>query len=289
MLKRKQNGAVVCFSCEQLVSATSKTCSYCRQKQPNLWGYAHSLRRLGSDYGFVDLVIKACALLYVATLLADMNGIQHNGFWNLLSPSRGSLFVFGASGSIPVIQHGRWWTLLTAGWLHGNFLHILFNLFWVNYLAKLIADWYRASRLVIIYVFSSVTGALLTTGIAYFYPDLPNVLRGADLTIGASGAVTGLLGAMLSHAQRVRNPELQYRASIYALFLIGLGFISTQNVDNWGHIGGFLGGYLITQRSEFSSRQPQKLWHIRLAAICLFLVLISLTISVIYGLWIIYK
>jgi len=56
--------------------------------------------------------------LYVAMLLMSGSGIRMNSLFSFLAPSTTSLFLFGASGGMPVFQYGRWWTLLSAGWLH---------------------------------------------------------------------------------------------------------------------------------------------------------------------------
>ena len=46
----------------------------------------------------------------------------------MMSPGNESLFVLGASGALPVFGYGRWWTVLSASWLHGSVLHIVFNM-----------------------------------------------------------------------------------------------------------------------------------------------------------------
>ena len=54
------------------------------------------------------------------------------------------LFRFGASGAIPVFRFDRWWTIFSAGWLHGGLLHIFFNMLWVRQLAPETAELYGA-------------------------------------------------------------------------------------------------------------------------------------------------
>ena len=66
--------------------------------------------------------------------------------------------AFGASGAIPVYVNGMWWTVLSAGWLHGSALHILFNMMWVRQLAPATADIYGPGRMVIIYTIAGVVG-----------------------------------------------------------------------------------------------------------------------------------
>ena len=50
------------------------------------------------------------------------------------------MFLLGASGGIPVFGYGRWWTMLSASWLHGSLLHIIFNMMWVRDLGPVVAD-----------------------------------------------------------------------------------------------------------------------------------------------------
>ena len=89
------------------------------------------LRNLGADFGFAQLVLGACVTLWVITLLMSGGNIRTGGILSAMSPSREMLFLFGASGALPVFRLGRWWTLLSAGWLHGGVLHILMNMYWV--------------------------------------------------------------------------------------------------------------------------------------------------------------
>ena len=70
--------------------------------------------RSGDDMGFVPFVIGTCVVLYVLTLLASGGNIGMGGLFSFLSPSRPSLFLFGASGGVPVFGYGRWWTVLSA-------------------------------------------------------------------------------------------------------------------------------------------------------------------------------
>ncbi|MEZ5288474.1 MAG: rhomboid family intramembrane serine protease [Vicinamibacterales bacterium] len=130
MLKRKTEGSVICASCGVLVGVNDETCYNCGRRNPGLWGYGPALRSLGQDLGFVPLVMGATITLYALALLLSGTGIQ-----GMLAPSTRVLFLLGASGALPVFEFGRWWTVLTAGWLHANVLHILFNVIWIRQLA----------------------------------------------------------------------------------------------------------------------------------------------------------
>ena len=73
------------------------------------------------------------------------------------------LDYLGNSGAIPVFAQGRWLTLLTAGWLHGNLLHIFFNVMWIRQLAPAIGEIYGPARMIIIYTLSGVAGFALSS------------------------------------------------------------------------------------------------------------------------------
>ena len=224
MLPERQNsGSVVCFSCETLISISNKTCPHCGQHNPSLWGYARSIRRLGSDFGFLQIVIWGCIGLYLASLLIDIEGITSAGIFRLLSPSNVSVWFLGATGSIPVFDNGRWWTIFSSGWLHGGLLHIGFNLAWIYYLLPSVTRAYGAGRTASLYIFSAAASALFTSIAAEFFTFLPAALQGASLSIGASGAVFGLLGALVSYGQRTGRQSVLTQALNYAVVILLAG------------------------------------------------------------------
>ena len=97
-----------------------------------MWGFAPLLRRLGADLGFVQLLIGGCSILYVVSVLMSPGALQPKGIMQLFAPDTRALFLLGASGALPVYGLGHVWTLLSASWLHGGLLHIVFNMMWVR-------------------------------------------------------------------------------------------------------------------------------------------------------------
>src|SRR5688500_9141396 len=144
MFKRQRTGSVVCASCGSLVGVNDDQCYSCGRRNPGLWGFAPLLRRLGNDLGFVPAIIYGCSALYVFGLLLTMargGNIMGGGSpLGLLSPGGDVQLLLGASGATPVFRLGMWWTVLSAGWLHGSVLHILFNMMWVRNLGPATAD-----------------------------------------------------------------------------------------------------------------------------------------------------
>src|SRR5215510_4598097 len=119
MLRQKW-GSVVCPSCGNLVGIKDDRCFTCGRWNPGLWGFAPVLNRLGRDLGFTQFVIGSCVGLYALMLMMDPRGINTDPGFNFLSPSDWSLAVLGESGVVPVFFWHRWWTVLTAGWLHAG-------------------------------------------------------------------------------------------------------------------------------------------------------------------------
>jgi rhomboid protease GluP len=276
MFKRQTSGTCTCVSCNQLISVSSQICPNCNRKNPSLWGYSRVLKGLGADLGFTKIIIGGCLALYLATLLVDLENIQNNGLSNFLSPSITSLWLFGASGSRPVFEWGCWWTLLSAGWLHGSLLHIVFNMAWVNTLALQVVTAFGAGRLVIIYTIAIISG-FLASSLAGEY--LPSAFNGSSTAIGASGGIFGLLGAVVAYGQITKDFTVKQEAWTLAIVMFVIGVI-TPNVDNWGHFGGFVGGFLISKVPGIVPRQPEGLGQIGLAIGCLAITLFSILASI---------
>lgn len=248
-----------------------------------MWGYARTLQRLGADLGFIEIVTWGCLTLYVLTLLADINGVTA---WSggglgtsILSPSSRATFLFGSTGAVPIFLFGRWWTVLTAPWLHGDLFHIGFNIAIFRYFAPTVARVYGAGRLAIIYTIAGISGCLLTSVVGAYFQDLPEPLQGANFSVGASGAIFGLLGALISYSQQEKDPGMRQAVSSYALVIFLLGFLFART-DNWGHFGGFLGGYLATKLPYLNSRDREGQGQIFVAIACLLATLLGVIASV---------
>jgi len=200
----------------------------CGRANPGLWGFGPLLRQLGNDFGFVPLVIGACSIIFVLTLLASGSELQlvGGGMMSLLSPSQRSLLLFGMSGAYPVFVQGAWWTLLTASWLHGNLLHIVFNMYWVRRFGPDCVELIGPSRTVIIYVVSGVTGFLLSSTAGWLFAGLRiPILSGGLLTMGASASVLGLLGAITHYGRTGGSRLIREQARQYIIWFVISGLI----------------------------------------------------------------
>jgi rhomboid protease GluP len=280
VFRRQRAGSVICTSCGVLVGVNDDRCYNCDRRNPGLWGFAPALRALGRDLGFVPFVIGTCVVLYILTLIASRGNIGMGGIFSLFAPNRQSLFLFGASGAIPVFAAGRWWTVLSAAWLHGGALHILFNMMWVRQLAPATADLYGPGRMVVIYTVAGVSGFALSSFAGAYLPDLL-FLRGGQFTVGASAPIFGLLGALVYYGRRGGSRMVGSEALSYALMLGIFGFIMP-GVDNYAHAGGFGGGYAAARWLD--PLKPERIDHILFALVCLAASILSIAASVLHGL-----
>ena len=276
MFKRQTTGSVVCASCGYLVGVNDDQCYNCGRRNPGLWGYAPLLRRLGNDFGFLSLVLYGCVGLYFLGLVITMamggNVLGGQGPFSILSASPIAHLMLGASGAEPVFELGMWWTVLSAGWLHGGALHLLFNMMWVRNLGPAVADVYGGGRMVIIYSVSSVAGFLLSSVLGLF----PIPLFGASFSVGASAPIFGFLGALVYYGSRGGSSMIHAEAKGYAIAMFAFGLIFP-GVDNAAHAGGFIGGYLTGMILDPLRRE--QINHMVAAVVCLALTALAIAAS----------
>jgi rhomboid protease GluP len=257
MLKRQREGSVICTSCGVLVGVNDATCYNCGRRNPGLWGYGPALRRLGTDLGFVNIVTAATVLMYVLSLVMSREGMSIG-----LGPADYALRILGASGAVPVFIMGWWWTVLTAGWLHGGILHIFFNVLWIRQLGPEIANLYGAGRMIMIYTFAGIVGFTLSSVMGL----LPIPFFGAPITVGASASIFGFLGALVHYGRRTGSSHIGRAGLQYALFMGIMGFVF-RGIDNAAHLGGFIGGYLASWYLD--PLKSERIDHIGIAVVCL--------------------
>ena len=193
----------------------------------------HSVRRAGFE-GTGALVTKALIAVNVAVYLVNLaQGAS-------LGRNAGSLFIDGAligraqllDGSFIGVAEGEWWRLITSTFLHGSLIHLGLNMLMLWWIGAPMEEAIGRLRFLTLYLVSGLSGsagALLLTD--------PN-----QVTVGASGAIFGILGAALVF-ERQRN----YVLGGSALSIIVLNLVLTfavPNISIGGHLGGLAGGAL---------------------------------------------
>lgn len=245
MSVRQSEGSIVCAACSRLVGINEERCPYCGAWRPGLFGWAPFLRSLiGSRLDPVVLVIGACLTLYALALLLQPEAIfQAAGFFSILSPGGRALYQLGMTGGI-AWELGWWWTLLTATYLHGGLLHIVFNVMWIRNLGPAAAEVYGPARTFVLFNAAGASGFLLS-----------NQMSGAP-TIGASGAIFGLLAALIVYGRKRGSSVMTQQLWQWAVILGIFGFI-VPSVNNWAHGGGFAGGWIAAQLMGFSDEHRE--------------------------------
>lgn len=169
----------------------------------------------------------------VVFLLAAMGGA------GLLQPSAAVQLDFGLVGygftreGFVGVEQGEWYRLVTGGFLHANLLHIGMNMFLLWMLGSVLEPALGRLRFALLYATSLLTGSL---GVMLLDPDV--------LTVGASGAVFGLMGALVV-AQRAAGIDI-WQSGIGGLVLINVIFtFAIRNISIGGHIGGLVGGLVV--------------------------------------------
>jgi rhomboid protease GluP len=153
--------------------------------------------------------------------------------WSGGSTDPSVLIRYGAKFN-PLIEMGEWWRFLTPMFLHIGFLHLLTNTFALYYLGITVERLYGSLRFLLIYA---------TAG---FFGTLASFLFTPSISAGASGAIFGLFGALLYFGTVYRH--LFFRTmgmNVISLIVVNLLFgLLVPGIDNAGHIGGLVGGFL---------------------------------------------
>jgi membrane associated rhomboid family serine protease len=184
------------------------------------------------------VVTYALIIICVLAFVGEMAGGAGLGFGRA-----GGTFVekgalFGPSISI---DH-EYWRLISGGFLHAGFLHIAFNMYLLWYLGRLLEPALGHLRFAAIYFTSLLAGSF---GALLLAPD--------TVTIGASGAVFGLMGAAVVEFRRRGIGFLESGIGILILFNLGLSFI-VPGIAIGGHIGGLVGGVLAALAINLGAR-----------------------------------
>lgn len=250
--------AMLCPRCRRLIGSSESSCSWCGTKRPKGFWHFSAWTRGGLDGEWlVKAIITANIGFYLLSLL--MGGLQPTANpLAMLSPGQNGLMLMGATGTIPIDRFGRFWSLLSANYLHGGILHIFFNLMALRQIAPWVIHEYGASRMFVIYTLGGVSGFLLS------------YMVGVPFTIGASAAICGLIGALLYFG---KSRGGTYGAAVYqevSGWVVGLvlfGFIFP-GINNWGHGGGIIGGIVLGKLLGYGERRRESGVDHLLAFVC---------------------
>ena len=265
-----------CPHCGRANAAGQTHCAWCGATLPGGWQRLADWTRGDGDL-LLTGIIAANVLFYLLSLLLSVHGGVGAPPLSVLSPDRDSLLLLGATGTVPVAELGRYWTLISASYLHGGLLHLFFNMMALRQIAPLVSGEFGPSRMFIIYTLSGVAGYLVSC------------LAGVLFTIGASASVCGLIGALYffgrsrggSYGNRVSGEVSGWLISLVIFGLVMPG------INNWGHGGGVVGGVLLGKLLGYRELGREHAVHRLLAALCLAATLLVLVLSAVQaiGIW----
>lgn len=174
------------------------------------------------------LLILACIIPFLIVFIMDGPDI-------LSGESIGTLGIYGCNYG-PLVKEGEIWRLVTHIFLHGSLMHILLNMYSLFILGNQIETLLGKVKFFVIFMVSGICGGLLSA-----------VLNDVA-SVGASGAIFGLMGAMLCfgyHYRTYLGDALKRQILPVIILNLVIGFMST-GIDNFAHIGGLIGGIFCT-------------------------------------------
>lgn len=194
-------------------------------------------------------ILTVCCAIYVATLLVT---VRQSGF---AVPSGGLLGIFnlGAINGEVLMKAGMslpWplnmiqpWRFLTAVFLHASILHIGFNMWVLMDIGPVIEEMYGSARYFFIFVVTGIGGYVLSSFVGNY-------------SIGASGALLGLIGVLLAMSMGRKTAGMQMLRSQmirWLIYILVFGLVM-RGIDNWAHAGGLITGFILGKL--MASRPP---------------------------------
>ncbi|HVW86312.1 MAG TPA: rhomboid family intramembrane serine protease [Bryobacteraceae bacterium] len=248
----------MCPNCRAFIGSGDRVCPYCgqqlgprvidmRQPKPILGGLIPHAQ-------FTTILILVINIaFYIATTLVARN----------IGSDAVTLWAFGGKFGPKIYGEHEWWRLVTAGFLHGNLLHIAMDSLSLFYVGAQVEMVYGTPRYLVIYFVGTITGFWLSL-----------MVNPMGLSIGSSAGITGLIGAMVAFGVVNRSAVGRAIRNSYVswiVYILAIGFIGGFGTDNWAHIGGIIGGFVVgfvAGTPMRSTREREAMWRV-LATACL--------------------
>jgi rhomboid protease GluP len=178
-----------------------------------------------------------------------------------MQPSSAELFAWGANSTTAVVRDGEWWRLLTATVLHAGVMHLALNMVALWDAGRKVCRWFGNGQFLLIYLGAALAGSALSLHFS----------AQQAVSVGASGAVFGVLGALTAgvyqHRERVPRAvatRLLTSQGLFVVFMLAQGF-TRPGVDNAAHVGGLVAGaviaWLLIERVDERASFTQRVGH----------------------------
>lgn len=225
----------MCPHCRAFITTKDRVCPYCNERvgPPAIERRDPSpiLGGLISHAHFTTVILLLINVgLYIATAIHSMRAGNNDAFLGLDGET---LVDFGAKFR-PYIFMGQPWRLVTAGFLHGGLMHIAMNSWVLFDVGAQVEQIYGTSRMLVIYFVGNVLGFFLST------------LWSPAVSVGASAALMGLIGAMIAvgvHHRSALGAAIRGQYIRWVVYMLIIGLLPGLQIDNAAHIGGLAGGF----------------------------------------------
>jgi membrane associated rhomboid family serine protease len=253
----------MCPECRGLIDRNSSVCPLCgaNVKAPrSRAGTAGPDRILGiipiPSTATSALVAANIALYAIAWYMTQSAAPAAGASTSLFSGIDGRVLVRLGAKYGPLMVRGEWWRLVTAMFLHAGLLHIGFNLWCLVDLGPEAESLFSTQKFIVLYLVTGVFGFI----VSFFWSPL-------GLSIGASGAIVGLIGILIGASYHHGQLGKAYRGELWkwVIYIVAMMLIPGLAIDNAAHMGGLAAGlvlgYLIPE-GEPETRAGEKLWNL---------------------------
>jgi rhomboid protease GluP len=237
----KQPRPKLCPSCGSLVGISATRCHQCGTNLT--FSLAAMSKGLSGFFGgrapVTTALLIANILMFGVSWMATASAGEGGGLRILWGLNGEVLYRLGSTYPPAIFVGHQWWRLITAVFLHGGLIHIGFNMMVLMDIGPVVEEVYGAARFLFLYTATGTAGYLLSSFHGYAS------IGGGHPSVGASGAILGLVGLMIAittkrggmHMQQLRSRLVSWVVSIFVF-----GFLMPA-VDNWAHFGGLAAGF----------------------------------------------
>jgi membrane associated rhomboid family serine protease len=224
-------GRPICPDCMTPTSVGMR-CPECARERTKV----HNMRTMSTEPSVTVGLIIVNAVVFLGS---GSFGLGNGGGNRLFD----NFALFGPA----IDTNNEYWRLITSGFLHAGFFHILFNMYLLWMLGQMLEPVLGARRFAALYFTALLWGSF---GALLLKPDA--------LTVGASGAVFGLMGAAAVELRSRGINPFQTNIGTLILLNLGLSFLFSGSISVGGHIGGLIGGALAGMALGYADRHRQR-------------------------------
>jgi len=253
--ENRQPRPKLCPACGSLVGINATRCHECGANLTfSLAAVSKKLSRLFGEQEapVTSALLIANIFMFGMTFLTLAAHGEAGGMRILWGMGGDASYRLGMSGPYPIFYRHQWYRLVTAMFLHGGLIHIGFNMMSLMQLGPALEELYGSSRYFFLYVVTGAFGFLASAFLGHY-------------SLGASGALLGLVGAMLAVTTKrggafMRDLRARLISSVVILFMLGF---AGMGLDNTAHFAGLVAGFALGK--IYADRQPMNVSELRRA------------------------